>query len=67
MVKFHRMKPARVDYVTNLYPLIDYKINREECINLIKKARLPIPVKSGCYFCPYNNMKRWAEVLSKTS
>ena len=54
----HRMKPAKVDYVTNLYPLIDYKINREECINLIKKARLPIPVESGCYFCPYNNMER---------
>ena len=61
----HRMKPARVDYVTNLYPLIDYKINREECINLIKKARLPIPVKSGCYFCPYNNMDRWAEIYEK--
>ena len=61
----HRMKPARVDYVTNLYPLIDYKINREECINLIKKARLPIPVKSGCYFCPYNNMERWAEIYKK--
>ena len=61
----HRMKPARVDYVTNLYPLIDYKINREECINLIKKARLPIPVKSGCYFCPYNNMERWAEIYEK--
>ena len=61
----HRMKPARVDYVTNLYPLIDYKINREECINLIKKARLPLPVKSGCYFCPYNNMERWAEIYEK--
>ena len=61
----HRMKPAKVDYVTNLYPLIDYKINREECINLIKKARLPIPVKSGCYFCPYNNMNRWAEIYQK--
>lgn len=61
----HRMKPAREDYVTNLYPLIDYKINREECINLIKKARLPIPVKSGCYFCPYNNMERWSDIHKK--
>ena len=61
----HRMKPAKVDYVTNLYPLIDYKINREECVKLIKTARLPIPVKSGCYFCPYNNMDRWAEIHEK--
>jgi len=61
----HRMKPAKADYVTNLYPLIDHKINRDECINLIKKARLPLPVKSGCYFCPYNNMERWAEIYEK--
>jgi len=57
-----RMKPAREDYVTNLYPLVDYKIDRQECVKLIKKARLPIPVKSGCYFCPYNNMERWKEI-----
>jgi len=61
----HRMKPAKVDYVTNLYPLIDYKINREECVSLIKNARLPIPEKSGCYFCPYNNMARWGEIHEK--
>ncbi len=61
----HRMKPSNVDYVTNLYPLIDYKINREECIKKIKRAKIPIPVKSGCYFCPFNNMERWKEVYKK--
>ena len=60
--EIRRMKAARVDYVTNLYPLIDYKISREGCINLIKSAKLPIPVKSGCFFCPFNNMQRWAEI-----
>lgn len=60
-----RMKPAKVDYVTNLYPLIDYKIDRSECIQIIRKAKLPIPVKSGCYMCPFNNMKRWAEIYEK--
>lgn len=61
----HRMKPAKVDYVTNLYPLIDYKIGRKQCADLIKKARLPMPVKSGCYMCPFNNMARWAEIYKK--
>jgi hypothetical protein len=60
--EFYRMKPSPADYVTNLYPLVDYKINRDECIKIIRKARLPIPVKSGCYFCPYNNMERWKEI-----
>ena len=38
------------------YPLIDAKMNREDCINLIKTHDLKIPPKSGCFFCPF--MKR---------
>jgi len=38
------------------YPLIDAKMNREDCINLIKAKNLKIPSKSGCFFCPF--MKR---------
>lgn len=58
----HRMKDPKVDYVTNVYPLIDYKIGRDQCVNIIKKAGMPIPVKSGCFFCPFNNMHRWQEI-----
>ncbi len=60
--EFLRMKPAKPDYVTNLYPLVDNKIGRKECVKIIKKACLPIPVKSGCYFCPFNNLDRWREI-----
>jgi hypothetical protein len=56
------MKDSKADYVTNIYPLIDEKIDREQCIEIIKKAKLPIPVKSGCYFCPFNNLDRWASI-----
>ena len=61
----HRMKPAKVDYVTNLYPLIDYKIGREKCVDIVKKAGLPVPVKSGCYMCPFNNMDRWFDIYKR--
>jgi 3'-phosphoadenosine 5'-phosphosulfate sulfotransferase (PAPS reductase)/FAD synthetase len=61
----HRMKDSKAGYVTNVYPLIDHKIGREKCIEIIKRARLPIPVKSGCYFCPFNNVARWAEIYTK--
>ena len=57
-----RMKYPKVDYVTNLYPLVDYVIDRDGCIDIVKSAGLPVPVKSGCYFCPFNNAKRWAEI-----
>lgn len=63
--EIRRMKDPKVDYVTNLYPLIDYKIGRNGCIELIKEAGLPVPVKSGCFFCPFNSVERWAEVYEK--
>jgi 3'-phosphoadenosine 5'-phosphosulfate sulfotransferase (PAPS reductase)/FAD synthetase len=60
--EIRRMKDSRVDYVTKLYPLIDNKIGRDGCIKIIKDQGLPIPVKSGCYFCPFNNKERWNEL-----
>ena len=58
-----RMKDSRVDYVTNLYPLIDRRMDRDNCVDVIEAAGLPIPVKSGCYFCPFNSRGRWEWLL----
>ncbi len=54
-----RMKDSRVDYVTNLYPLIDRRITREGCVEIIEDAGLPIPPRSACFFCPFNSVERW--------
>ncbi len=53
------MKDSRVEYVTNLYPLIDRRITRAGCMELIKSEGLPIPPRSACYFCPFNSVERW--------
>ncbi|MBD2745809.1 hypothetical protein IC232_03770 [Microvirga sp. BT688] len=34
------------------YPLRELGWKREDCIARIKKAGLPVPVKSACFFCP---------------
>lgn len=57
--EIERMKDSRVAYVTNLFPLIDRRITRQGCIDIITEAGLPVPVKSGCYFCPFNSSERW--------
>lgn len=41
------------------YPLYDAGINRDDCIDLIKLAGLPIPPKSSCTFCPNNTLAEW--------
>lgn len=39
--------------ITNIFPLIDAKMDRNACVDLIKGHGLDIPPKSGCYFCPF--------------
>src|SRR5262245_50226764 len=34
------------------YPLQEWNWNREQCIEVIRAAGLPVPIKSSCYFCP---------------
>lgn len=34
------------------YPLIEWDWAREECVEAIKRAGLPQPGKSACFFCP---------------
>ena len=58
----YRMKPAIDDYVTNLYPLVDFGIDRDGCVDIIRKAGLRVPPKGGCPFYPFNSMARWEEL-----
>lgn len=61
--EIHRMKPSPRKYITNSWPLIDLKITREECERIIRAKGWPVPVKSGCWFCPFQSQKDWAWLL----
>lgn len=52
-----RAEPSRDDDIANEFPLIMEGIDRKGCEEYIKKAGLPIPRKSGCYFCPFAGIK----------
>ena len=54
-----RVKDSRVEYVTNLHPLVDRRITRAGCVEIIERAGLPVPTRSSCYFCPFNSVDRW--------
>ena len=55
----YRMKDSRVDYVTNLFPLIERRLTRADCVDIIEEAGLPLPQRSSCFFCPFNSVDRW--------
>ena len=58
--EYHRMKTSDVKYQKLNYPLVDDKITRDDCIKIIEDAGYPVPMKSGCFMCPFNNRKLWA-------
>ena len=45
------MDPDTKSWKENVFPLIDLRMDRQDCINVIQRAGLPVPPKSACYFC----------------
>lgn len=56
----HRATPSREsDGYTSAYPLIELGYSRSDCLRLAVDARLPLPPKSSCWFCPYKTTDQW--------
>lgn len=41
------------------YPLIDLRISRNDCQQIIANAGIPVPPPSACYFCPFHRNMEW--------
>jgi hypothetical protein len=54
-----RMKPSRVGYITNRWPLIEKRLSRTDCLAWIERNGYPRPPKSACTFCPYRSDEGW--------
>ncbi len=58
--EFQRAKSAStIPYQLLEYPLITLRLTRQDCMNIIAGAGLPIPPKSSCWFCPFHSLRRW--------
>lgn len=57
-----RMKPNRVKYITNIWPLIDKRMTRWDCERWLTAHGYPIPPKSACVFCPYHSDVTWRQI-----
>jgi hypothetical protein len=64
--EFKRMRTNSDDRVTIMeYPLIDLRLTREDCVELILEAGLPVPPKSSCWFCPYKKISEWKNLKNE--
>lgn len=64
-IGFHeadRMKPSRRKWQTNAYPLVDARMRKHHCADLLREYGLPVPRKSACVFCPWRSDTGWREL-----
>lgn len=57
-----RMKPNRVKYINNRWPLIEHRMTRWDCELWLKSRGYPKPPKSACVYCPYHSDATWREI-----
>jgi hypothetical protein len=60
-------EPQRAKILTDVkalswFPLIEWGWARPECVEAIQRARLPVPVKSACFFCPSSKKREVLEL-----
>ena len=57
-----RLKPSQVQYIVNRWPLIEAKLNRNDCLRWLERHGYPLPQKSSCIGCPYHNNAQWRAI-----
>jgi hypothetical protein len=54
-----RMKPARQQWITNRWPLVERLMSRDDCLRWLAARGYPTPPKSACIGCPFHNHQAW--------
>ncbi|MBF8184916.1 phosphoadenosine phosphosulfate reductase [Nonomuraea sp. K274] len=58
--EIHRANKRRCEPYEQIdYPLLDLALRRDDCVQIITTAGLPVPPKSACFFCPFKTVAAW--------
>lgn len=60
-----RMKESNVKYIVNRWPLIELRINRQQCLRWLETNGYPQAPKSSCIGCPFHSDHQWRELRDK--
>lgn len=57
-----RMRQSDVKYIINAYPLVDLRMDREDCKRWLDAHGYPVPKKSSCIGCSFHGDAHWREM-----
>lgn len=60
-----RMKESRVKYIVNRWPLVERRMNRQDCLRWMMERQYRTPPKSSCIGCPFHTDHQWRELRDK--
>lgn len=57
-----RMRDSGVRYIRNVYPLVDRRMTRGDCVAWLASHGYSTPPKSACVGCPFHDDARWRQI-----
>ncbi|MCX6023332.1 MAG: hypothetical protein NTZ05_16710 [Chloroflexi bacterium] len=60
--EWQRAKDSPVQYIKSVFPLLDLRLSRNDCVRYLQRHDLPVPVKSSCVFCPFQSKRNWQDM-----
>jgi len=57
-----RASESDVLFQVHRWPLLEKKMDRQDCIEYLESRGLPVPVKSACIGCPFRRASEWIEM-----
>jgi hypothetical protein len=54
-----RMRDALTPWMKNVYPLVDLRMNRDDCLQWAKEHGRDLPPRSACLGCPFKSDREW--------
>lgn len=60
-----RMKPSRDAWCEHIWPLVDKRMNRHDCLRWMKARGFPVPPRSACVYCPYHSDSEWRRLKAE--
>jgi hypothetical protein len=61
----HRMKMSREPWAENVWPLVDMRMRRHDCLLWMERNGYPRPPRSSCVFCPYHSNAEWRRLKTE--
>lgn len=54
--------PFVVPWERNVYPLVERRMTRHDCLNWMERSGYPQPPRSACIGCPFHSNAEWREM-----